>query len=62
MENQSFILNQNQSTAKRYMMAAEKLIAMLDSQESNDVSNGAIQPIMPAGVSACSPEGTKNKS
>ena len=49
-------------TAKRYMMAAEKLIAMLDSQESNDISNEAIQPIMPAGVSACSPEGQKIKA
>ena len=44
------------------MMAAEKLIAMLDSQESNDISNEAIQPIMPAGVSACSPEGQKIKA
>ena len=49
-------------TAKRYMMASEKLIAMLDSQESNDISNEAIQPIMPAGVSACSPEGQKIKA
>src|SRR5574344_912577 len=49
-------------TAKRYMMAAEKLIVMLDSQDANDISNEAIQPIMPAGVSACSPEGQKIKA
>ena len=49
-------------TAKRYMMAAEKLISMLDSQDSDEVSNEAIQPIMPAGVSACSPEGQKIKA
>lgn len=49
-------------TAKRYMMAAEKLISMLDSQDGDDVSNEAIQPIMPAGVSACSPEGQKFKA
>ena len=49
-------------TAKRYMMAADKLISMLDSQDSDEVSNEAIQPIMPAGVSACSPEGQKIKA
>jgi ATP-binding protein involved in chromosome partitioning len=49
-------------TAKRYMMAAEKLISMLDSQDSDEVSNEAIQPIMPSGVSACSPEGQKIKA
>ncbi|RXI26507.1 Mrp/NBP35 family ATP-binding protein [Aliarcobacter trophiarum] len=47
-------------TAKRYMMAADKLIAMLDSQ--GEVTNEAIQPIMPAGVSACSTEGQKIKA
>ncbi|WP_198304274.1 Mrp/NBP35 family ATP-binding protein [Arcobacter vandammei] len=47
-------------TAKRYMMAADKLISMLDSQD--DVSNADIQPIMPAGVSACSTEGQKIKA
>lgn len=47
-------------TAKRYMMAADKLIAMLDTQ--GEVSNEAIQPIMPAGVSACSTEGQKIKA
>ena len=49
-------------TAKRYMMAAEKLIIMLDSQDADDVSNEAIQPNLPAGVSACSPEGQKIKA
>ena len=34
------------------MMAASKLISMLENQ--GEVSNEAIQPIMPAGVSACS--------
>lgn len=47
-------------SAKRYMMAASKLISMLENQ--GEVSNEAIQPIMPAGVSACSPEGKKIKA
>src|SRR5574344_523744 len=47
-------------SAKRYMMAASKLISMLDNQDK--VSNEAIQPIMPAGVSACSTEGQKIKA
>ncbi|QKF58283.1 Mrp/NBP35 family ATP-binding protein [Aliarcobacter lanthieri] len=47
-------------TAKRYMMAADKLISILDNQD--EVSNEAIQPIMPAGVSACSSEGQKIKA
>ncbi|RBQ27181.1 MULTISPECIES: Mrp/NBP35 family ATP-binding protein [Arcobacteraceae] len=47
-------------TAKRYMMAADKLISILDTQD--EVSNEAIQPIMPAGVSACSSEGQKIKA
>ncbi|RBQ28563.1 Mrp/NBP35 family ATP-binding protein [Aliarcobacter vitoriensis] len=47
-------------TAKRYMIAADKLISILDSQ--NEVSNADIQPIMPAGVSACSTEGQKIKA
>ncbi len=47
-------------SAKRYMMAASKLISMLENQ--GEVSNEAIQPIMPAGVSACSPEGQKIKA
>ncbi|QKF74332.1 ATP/GTP-binding protein [Aliarcobacter faecis] len=49
-------------TAKRYMMAADKLISMLDAQDEDEVSNEAIQPIMPAGVSACSSEGQKIKA
>ncbi len=47
-------------SAKRYMMAASKLISMLENQ--GEVSNEAIQPIMPAGVSACSPEGQTIKA
>jgi len=47
-------------TAKRYMIAADKLISILDSQD--EVSNAKIQPIMPKGVSACSPEGQKIKA
>lgn len=47
-------------TAKRYMIAADKIISFLDLQE--EVSNAEIQPIMPAGVSACSPEGQKIKA
>ncbi|RBQ31777.1 sodium:proton antiporter [Arcobacter sp. FW59] len=47
-------------TAKRYMIAADKLISILDSQD--EVSNADIQPIMPAGVSACSTEGQKIKA
>lgn len=47
-------------SAKRYMMAASKLISMLENQ--GEVSNEAIQPIMPAGVSACSSEGQKIKA
>ena len=47
-------------TAKRYMIAADKLISFLNSQ--NEVSNAEIQPIMPAGVSACSTEGQKIKA
>lgn len=47
-------------SAKRYMMAADKLISMLENQ--GEVSNEAIQPIMPAGVSACSSEGQKIKA
>lgn len=47
-------------TAKRYMIAANKLIYMLENQD--EVSNDAIQPIMPAGVSACSPEGQRIKA
>ena len=48
-------------SAKRYMVAAEKLIQFLSSVDDN-ISNSSIQPIMPAGVSACSPEGQKIKA
>lgn len=47
-------------TSKRYMMAASKIISMLEAQDG--VSNAAIQPIMPSGVSACSPEGQRIKA
>ncbi|MFW3327530.1 Mrp/NBP35 family ATP-binding protein, partial [Aliarcobacter butzleri] len=47
-------------TAKRYMIASDKLISFLNSQD--EVSNAEIQPIMPAGVSACSTEGQKIKA
>ena len=47
-------------SAKRYMIAAERLISFLDAHD--EVSNAAIQPIMPAGVSACSTEGQKIKA
>ncbi|WP_151947671.1 Mrp/NBP35 family ATP-binding protein [Aliarcobacter butzleri] len=47
-------------TAKRYMIASDKLISFLNSQDG--VSNAEIQPIMPAGVSACSTEGQKIKA
>ena len=52
--------NPESISAKRYMMATEKLISFLDAQD--EVSNAAIQPIMPAGVSACSTEGQKIKA
>ena len=48
-------------SAKRYMIAADKLIAFLDSVDDN-INNSAIQPSMPAGVSACSTEGQKIKA
>jgi ATP-binding protein involved in chromosome partitioning len=48
-------------SAKRYMIAADKLIAFLDGVDDN-ISNSAIQPSMPAGVSACSTEGQKIKA
>jgi ATP-binding protein involved in chromosome partitioning len=40
-------------TAKRYMMAAEKLMTFVD-EHSDKASNDAIQPTTPPGVSACS--------
>ena len=53
--------NPESVSAKRYMIAADKLIAFLDSVDDN-ISNSAIQPSMPAGVSACSTEGQKIKA
>ena len=53
--------NPESISAKRYMIAADKLIAFLDSVDDN-ISNSAIQPSMPAGVSACSTEGQKIKA
>ncbi len=46
-------------SAKRYMMAAEKLIAFLDSVDDN-ISNESIQPTNPPGVSACSTAGASS--
>ena len=54
--------NPESISAKRYMIAADKLISFLNAQEKNEISNAAIQPIMPAGVRACSPEGQKIKA
>lgn len=54
--------NPESISAKRYMIAADKLISFLNAQEKDEISNAAIQPIMPAGVSACSPEGQKIKA
>ena len=53
--------NPESVSAKRYMIAADKLIAFLDSVDDN-INNSAIQPSMPAGVSACSTEGQKIKA
>ena len=47
-------------SAKRYMMAADKLIAFLDSIDDN-ISNSAIQPTTAPGVSACSTAAAKPK-
>jgi ATP-binding protein involved in chromosome partitioning len=47
-------------SAKRYMMAADKLIAFLDSVDDN-ISNSAIQPTTAPGVSACSTAAAKPK-
>ena len=52
--------NPESVSAKRYMIAAEKLIDFLENQK--EVSNAQIQPTMPAGVSACSTEGQKIKA
>ena len=53
--------NPESVSAKRYMIAADKLIQFLASVD-DDIDNSAIQPIMPAGVSACSTEGQKIKA
>ena len=47
-------------SAKRYMIAADKLIAFLDSVDDN-ISNSAIQPTTAPGVSACSTAAAKPK-
>ena len=47
-------------SAKRYMMAADKLIAFLASIDDN-IDNSAIQPTTPPGVSACSTAAAKPK-
>ena len=53
--------NPESVSAKRYMIAADKLIQFLANID-DDINNSAIQPIMPAGVSACSSEGQKIKA
>ena len=53
--------NPESVSAKRYMIAADKLIQFLANVDDN-IDNSAIQPIMPAGVSACSTEGQKIKA
>ncbi len=53
--------NPESVSAKRYMIAADKLIQFLANIDDN-IDNSAIQPIMPAGVSACSTEGQKIKA
>jgi ATP-binding protein involved in chromosome partitioning len=53
--------NPESVSAKRYMIAAEKLIAFLDAQDG-ELDNADIQPNLPAGVSACSTEGQKIKA
>lgn len=47
-------------SAKRYMIAAERLISFLDSVDDN-ISNSAIQPTNAPGVSACSTAAAKPK-
>ena len=47
-------------SAKRYMIAADKLIAFLESVDDN-ISNSAIQPTTAPGVSACSTASAKPK-
>ena len=51
------------TTAKRYQESASKLLAILDKiNEDGGVSNEAIQPTMPAGVSACSTQSAPSQS
>jgi ATP-binding protein involved in chromosome partitioning len=45
--------NPESISAKRYMMAATKLLAYVD-EVSEKAENASIQPTTPAGVSACS--------
>jgi ATP-binding protein involved in chromosome partitioning len=50
------------ASGKRYLEAASKLWENIEkSNEQGTISNAAIQPTMPAGVSACSPEGQAHK-
>ncbi len=50
-------------SGKRYLEAASKLWENIEkSNQDGSISNAAIQPTMPAGVSACSPEGQKVKA
>jgi ATP-binding protein involved in chromosome partitioning len=51
------------TSAKRYMRAAEMLWENIQqSQENGNIGNEAIQPNMPAGVSACSTAGASQAS
>ena len=52
--------NPESISAKRYMIAADKLIAFLESVDDN-ISNSAIQPTTAPGVSACSTAAAKPK-
>lgn len=50
-------------SGKRYLKAAELLWEnIVKSNEDGTIGNAAIQPNMPAGVSACSPEGKAHKA
>ncbi|MEA3383684.1 MAG: Mrp/NBP35 family ATP-binding protein [Campylobacterota bacterium] len=50
-------------SGKRYLKAAEALWEnIVKSNEEGTISNSAIQPTMPAGVSACSTEGQAHKA
>ena len=52
--------NPESVSAKRYMIAADKLIQFLASIDDN-IDNSAIQPTTPPGVSACSTAAAKPK-